>query len=291
MPKENNIENVENDLYKKFFKRAYNFLLKRTNSVITKEEIKQTYLKPIKLASKDISMKKIYRNMLFSAQNKQRMANNTIGGKIGGFDNLSTVLGNFDHNYVLENFTDYMQIIDEVSEKLQLKASIVISKKYPNRSLWPQFSNTCISAAKFLTKFKDAGDFIKWAKTFQKDERSIEGLPLILSAEIYGFGFPLACDFLKELGFENYGKPDVHIKDIFRAYKFIDELDSKTNTNESNCRVFKKMLEISKSIGISCYTLDKVIWLIGSGDLYLNKKIRKISMKKDFIAMADTFLA
>ena len=112
-----------------------------------------------------------------------------------------------------------------------------------------------------------------------------------IGSEIYGFGFPLACDFLKELGFENYGKPDVHIKDIFRAYKFIDDLDSKTNTNESNCRVFKKMLEISKSIGISCYTLDKVIWLIGSGDFYLNENIRKISMKKDFMAMADTFLA
>ena len=285
------IKNVENDLYINFFNHAYNFLLERTNRVITEEEIKQTYLKPIELASKDISMKKIYRNMLFSAQNKQRRSNNTIGGKIGGFDNLSKVLGNFDHNYVLEHFTDYMQIIDEVRENLPLKAPIVISENDPNKSLWPQFSNTCVSAARFLTNFKDAKDFICWAETFQKDERSIEGLPLILSAEIYGFGFPLACDFLKELGFENYGKPDVHIKDIFRAYKFIDELDSKTNTNESNCRVFKKMLEISKSIGISCYTLDKVIWLIGSGDFYLNENIRKISMKKDFMAMADRFLA
>lgn len=67
------IKNVENDLYKKFFNHAYNFLLERTNRVITEQEIKQTYLKPIEFASKD--MKKIYRNMLFSAQNKQRRSN------------------------------------------------------------------------------------------------------------------------------------------------------------------------------------------------------------------------
>ena len=67
------IKNVENDLYINFFNHAYNFLLERTNRVITEEEIKQTYLKPIEFASKD--MKKIYRNMLFSAQNKQRRSN------------------------------------------------------------------------------------------------------------------------------------------------------------------------------------------------------------------------
>ena len=67
------IKNVENDLYKKFFNHAYNFLLERTNEKITEQEIKQTYLKPIEFASKD--MKKIYRNMLFSAQNKQQRSN------------------------------------------------------------------------------------------------------------------------------------------------------------------------------------------------------------------------
>ena len=69
------IKNVENNLYINFYNHAYNFLLERTNRVITEEEIKQTYLKPIEFASKDISMNKIYRNMLFSAQNKQRRSN------------------------------------------------------------------------------------------------------------------------------------------------------------------------------------------------------------------------
>ena len=69
------IKNVENDLYINFFNHAYNFLLERTNKEITEEKIKQTYVKPIEFASKDISMKKIYRNMLFSAQNKQRRSN------------------------------------------------------------------------------------------------------------------------------------------------------------------------------------------------------------------------
>lgn len=38
-------------------------------------------------------------------------------------------------------------------------------------------------------------------------------LPLLISTKISGVGFALACDTLKELGFTNYPKPDVHMMD------------------------------------------------------------------------------
>ncbi len=38
---------------------------------------------------------------------------------------------------------------------------------------------------------------------------------MLLGREINGFGFALSCDFLKELGYEDFPKPDVHLRDIF----------------------------------------------------------------------------
>ena len=52
---------------------------------------------------------------------------------------------------------------------------------------------------------------------FDEDERARPALPLLLAQEIEGFGFALACDFLNGLGYENFSKPDVHIKEIFRG--------------------------------------------------------------------------
>jgi thermostable 8-oxoguanine DNA glycosylase len=40
---------------------------------------------------------------------------------------------------------------------------------------------------------------------------------MLISREVKGIGFPLACDFLKEMGFTGFAKPDVHIKTIFKA--------------------------------------------------------------------------
>jgi len=38
---------------------------------------------------------------------------------------------------------------------------------------------------------------------------------MALMSEIHGIGFALACVFHKELGYLNFGKPVVHIRDIF----------------------------------------------------------------------------
>ena len=44
----------------------------------------------------------------------------------------------------------------------------------------------------------------------------------MISVKVSGFGFPLAYDFLKELGYTEYKKPDVHLIDIFKGLGLID---------------------------------------------------------------------
>src|SRR5690606_8075370 len=106
---------------------------------------------------------------------------------------------------------DYTQLLTDIETDLRPKGKI---RKSP-KSIWPKYCKTIISAADFLSQFDSGEDFYSWANHYYNDSRSIAALPLIIEQEIYGVGYPLACDFLKELGFINYGKPDVHIIDIF----------------------------------------------------------------------------
>ncbi len=103
---------------------------------------------------------------------------------------------------------------------------------------------------------------------------------MIIEAEIYGIGFPLACDFLKELGYINYGKPDVHIIEIFKATGLVSD-------ETSNYQVLKAIIRISENVGVSAYNVDKLFWLIGSGYFYNHPTIgnggRVNSMKEAFI--------
>ncbi|MGE4466130.1 hypothetical protein [Sphaerochaeta sp.] len=85
--------------------------------------------------------------------------------------------------------------------------------------------------------------------------------------------------FLKEVGFEKYGKPDVHIKEIFYTLDLIKHYDS-------DYHVLKAIVKISENVGKTAYEIDKIFWLIGSCYFYKYPHIgndgKTGSMKKDF---------
>ena len=106
-------------------------------------------------------------------------------------------------------------------------------------------------------------------------------LPMILAAEIYGIGYPLACDFLKELGFVDYGKPDVHVIDIFVGIGLCQP-------KPKPYQVQKVITKIADAASVTAYNVDKLFWLIGSGKFYNHKHLGKNGhigrMKHAFIA-------
>ena len=118
---------------------------------------------------------------------------------------------------------------------------------------------------------------------FDEDERARPALPTLLEKEIDGFGFALACDFVKELGYENFSKPDVHVKDIFWALGL-----SPWGTNDYE--VFKAVARVARNVNVTPYNVDKLFWRIGSGYFYDDPDIgnngRIGSRKKQFIEVA-----
>jgi len=86
--------------------------------------------------------------------------------------------------------------------------------KENNKSHWVIYCKSVISIAEFLSAYKSLDEFQKFVDGFLTNEHSKLALPLLLSEEIFGFGFALACDFLKENVSPQFIKPDTHINYI-----------------------------------------------------------------------------
>lgn len=252
------------------YKYAFDFLL--SFGILTKDEL-ELHLRAEYEKPKDLKI--IYRKLCESAQNKQ-MSSKVIGNSIGGIDNLGKVLFDFNPYKVAQEYkiTEADRLLSEIKNRLKPTGQV----RTTIRSLWPQFCQSVIDSAHFLKSFETADKFYEWADFFANDTKAKPALPLMISIEISGIGFPLACDFLKELGFAEYGKPDVHLKDIFKALNIID--NNEKSVIKQDYATLKAIDRIAKENNVTPYAVDKVFWLIGSGNFYLiNKNIGRQKQK------------
>jgi hypothetical protein len=234
-----------------------------------KEEVLAHYLR---IGNEQKTLQDLYKRLLESAQNANMKAK-VIGDSINGVKNLGNVLFDFNPKKVLEKFHNNSEsLLDEIISDLRPKGQI----RATPRSLWPLYCKTILSAAIFFKQFSDGKDFYTWANHFYNDSRSVDALPLLISHRVFGIGYPLACDFLKELGFINYGKPDVHIIEIFVEAGWCKKGDS-----------HEKIQEVIRDIAgrqkVTPYDVDKLFWLIGSGKFYAHETLGnkgKIGSKK-----------
>lgn len=168
---------------------------------------------------------------------------------------MSSILFGYDPNEILDTYKNADELLEKFRNVFPLKN--VQSK----RSLWRIFSEGIISGCRFMASFKDKDDFDSFIKTFALNKYTKAALPMLLSKEIKGFGFALACDFLKELGYRDYPKPDVHLIKIF--------YDLGLSASPEPYEVYKSMVEMAEIVGKDAYTVDKIFWLISSGRFYL----------------------
>lgn len=234
------------------YKLARDYLLSLDNVT---PEILDRHLSVSKEERPD-SLAGIYKRLLETAQSGN-MGSQVIGQAIGGIDKLGGVLSGFQPAVIVEKYgNDWKAVLDDIEAQLKPRGKL---RREP-RSLWPRFCKAVVSGAKFLNQFNSATDFYKWADIFDQDDRARPALPMLLSYEIDGIGFPLACDFIKELGYSHFGKPDVHLKKIFVALGLC--------LTEDDYQVFKTVLRVAKNVGVTPYEIDALFWLIGSGNFY-----------------------
>ena len=200
------------------------------------------------------SLKEVYISFISSAQNYQRMPNVIAFNKRKA--EISEILHDYDLQYISEMHVE--KLYKEFRERFKVTTP---DNKYCS---WYKWSCSVVDSAKFVNGFKDAADFDEFVKRFDYNTASRMALPLLIQSRIRGIGFALACDLLKELGYTNYPKPDVHMTDVFHAVGLC------AKDPISAFDAIEKMAEDCRSIDpdVTPYRVDKVFWLICSGNYY-----------------------
>lgn len=227
------------------------------SSVGVTEGVLDHYINPQAAALRPRALADVYRRLLESAQNRG-MSSGVIGGAIGGVEALRGILCDFKPGDVVRKYgNNWNRVLDEIETELHPRGEV---RRTP-RSLWPLFCRTITSGAAFLSQFDDADDFGEWVDSFDRDTRSRPALPMLLSIEVEGFGFALACDLLKELGYLSFAKADVHVKAIFTGLGLV-------GPGAGGYAIFKTAVRIAAHQGVTPYNVDKLFWLVGSGYFY-----------------------
>jgi hypothetical protein len=236
----------------------------------------------------DLSIQQFYLRLLRSLANRQGMPNSIHGihsseneanqtkediQNAAYFKLTSEVLCGFSPKDVVNKYPNWELLFNAFKERV--KPISRMARDIP-QNYWVVFSKGALDGAKFLSNFNDAKSFATEVSQFANNERLMAGLPQILALEIHGFGFPLACDFLKESGWTQYAKADVHTKKILLHANLSNGTDYDT---------FQAMKSIAKYVNETPYAVDKHIWLIGTGKLVENNKFS--TSRSEFLKYFD----
>lgn len=174
------------------------------------------------------------------------------------FDKIKIILCDFNHNKIAEMEAEDLYY--------KFRTEFNVTSRDTKMNSWYKWSKSIIDSAKFICNFKDIEDFRHFVSLYDYNTITRMSLPLLISSKISGVGFPLACDFLKELGYLNYPKPDVHIIDIFYKLELAD--NNIIDVFEAIIRMYEDCKEIDNTV--TPYKIDKILWLISSGRFYLD---------------------
>jgi hypothetical protein len=268
---------------KKTYDLALKYLIEHSKKRGVTEKLINKYLHFSENTQRPKDIESIYHRILNSAQNAN-MKPSVIGKAIGGVENLGKVLFEFNPLKVINKYgTDWVSLLDDIETKLKPHGEV----RRQNNSIWPKFCQTILSAATFMVKFSSAKDFYSWVDSLYNDDKTRVALPMIVSCEVDGIGFALACDFFKELGYVDFGKPDIHIKQIFKNLELCER-------KASDYHVHQAILRIARNVQAKPYAVDKLFWLIGSGNFYddtnIGKKGKIGSLKQGFVSYAKRHL-
>jgi hypothetical protein len=191
---------------------------------------------------------------------------------IGDVDVLGDYLFCFDPYQTHDHYKDdWEKLFKKIQDNYTPPGPMKIKNK---NSYWVIFCKGILSGAEFLSQFESYDAFDEFVNSFAFNDISIGALPILLDQEVFGMGFPIACDWLKEIGYFNYCKPDTHTIDIL--------FGAGVASNQDNYTVFITMVRMAKVNDEPPAVIDRLLWLIGSGK-YVEKNEKITRQKAAFI--------
>lgn len=249
------------------YRVAYHYLLEIKPSLISEEELHRYFVG----GHRDFStMKDIFEQFICSAQNYQQMPN--VIKYYARKEKIKSILYDFD----LKRVSQYD--VEELYQKFRREFNITSADNKKNS--WHKWSQSIVDVAKFVSEFEDTDDFKHFINLFEYNLPTRMALPLLISTKISGIGFALACDCLKELGYSQYPKPDVHLSQVMSSIGMCSK--DKISTFEAIVRMADDCKDVDPEV--TPFKIDKIIWLICSGRFYLHDIMIK-RHKEAFISL------
>jgi hypothetical protein len=214
----------------------------------------------------------ILRGLLGSLQDRN-MQNNVIGFySPKRADIFKDIFCGYDAGAILSAYGSEEDLFERFDKEF------TIGNPDSKNNSFRKYAKSVLSACSFIERFESPDDFTKFVELFSYNELSSVALPMVLAREIYGLGFALACNWLKDLGFNEYPKPDVHIIKIFHALGLCENNDYSA---------YKAVVEMAKATGDTPFNVDRTFWLIASGRYFLHDE-KVPSGKDDIIRIANS---
>jgi len=240
---------------------------------VPKQSLNDAYCRLISSAQNTQGMPANIRKFLISAKNLDGLSvcvSNNPNSLLDDYvDILRNVLMNFCPKAVAKKYpyTDSQnskslalagqQLFDDIRCQLQT----TITPRLKSRSHWVRFPKSIVSGARFLSMFNSLENFRTYVERSNCSDKQRRLLANEIAQKVHGFGFALVSDFLKEMGYFEFSKPDVQIKDI-------SEILSLTPCPIGDEDAFRAISRVAQNIGKTPYFVDKLFWLIGSGKFY-----------------------
>ena len=223
--------------------------------------------------------KSIFYRLCSSLQNSGQMSN-SIRFSHDNKELISNVTCDFDANAFLNNHRNWKAVYNSLTDhgKNDNGKNRQTQKQYSNGSVpetnWERYAKGMFEGAHYLCDENENG-YRQIRKLIQKNDN----IDLIsddlfnsikdISLNIHGLGIPLTCDWLKECGCTWLVKPDTHINKVYNhlaglPYEFY--VPEKTIIQD----LFEYSMRIRESEDetMTAYKLDKMIWLICTGNFY-----------------------
>ena len=216
------------------------------------------------------SMKEVFCQFIKTAQNYQRMPN------VIAYERREAEIAKILYDYDIPRIA----AMKEMDLYHQFRKAFNVTTPDSKYNSWYRWSCSVCDSARFLSSFSDTQSFDLFVRKFDSDLNTRVSLPLLIQKSIRGIGFALSCDLLKELGYTNYIKPDVHIMDVFSSLGLCER--DPVETFKAASKMAEKCKMEDKTV--TPYKVDKVFWLICSGYFYREKpEIRIEGQKQELI--------
>lgn len=252
---------------------AYKMLLelinkKASSARITESELEK-YFQP-----EGIVFGQNYLQRLASSLQNSGMMHNSIrfNESEERYDHIKQVLCDFDAQKVLRKYSTWKALYNALTHNGEWDKGKQ-KEEDDIKTNWGKYAKGLYAGVDFLENKKgnqkiaalcqepaDEAELDKKIKELKHIERSIHGL-----------GFALTCDWLKECGCTWLAKPDIHIRKVCAALAAIENEEKMTDVD-----VIKFVFHFAKELrqaypDVTGYKLDKIIWLICTGNFYLQK--------------------